>query len=73
MEVHGSRLFFWVLWLEGNTRILEDRFEEVGGLWDMVIFLSLFWAFVTRCFVVSLCFYYLRLEGCVWLILSYFF
>lgn len=37
---------FWVVWLERNERIFEHRIEEVGGLWERVVFLASFWASV---------------------------
>ncbi|KAK9273684.1 hypothetical protein L1049_018494 [Liquidambar formosana] len=39
---------FWVLWLERNSRIFEDRVVEFGEIWDGEFFLASLWASVTK-------------------------
>ena len=35
---------FWVIWIERNARIFEDKESSLSFLWDRVHFLGAFWA-----------------------------
>lgn len=34
---------FWVLWLERNARVFEDKSRGIDCLWDCVCHLTSFW------------------------------
>lgn len=55
---------FWVLWLERNEKIFKDKVEEVGCLWDKIVFLA-FWA-KELCCVLFFIIYYLIFTRSDW-------
>lgn len=54
---------FWVIWLEMNARIFEDKFDDAASMWDRVCHLALFWTSVSTPFKgISFYYYILFLE-----------